>query len=142
MAGFDNVEWGLILPTPIKRLNIAEGAPVSKSFLREIKYVGKANYNEIMNLLFDENEIRSISWYWKSEKLIPPSIIYLYRSHIKQHLRFGRKGSIHFEEWIFGILKCSNETTYSYRLYPFKRDSDFNGDIFKRIYEMCENTNK
>jgi hypothetical protein len=127
MTTYTNVCWGLLLPSPIKRLNIVNGAQVKREFLDKMPFIGYAKYIDVINLLYDEDERKSLTWFWKSLKVMYPEYVYLFKTPIKQHLRFGKRGSLHFEEWIFGVFPCSDNM---FRLCPLKRDSDFNSNIF------------
>jgi hypothetical protein len=131
MATYDNVKWGLLFQYPIKRLNIVTDAPVQLGFLDNLVFLGYSGY-DIMDDLFEEDELKTIIWYWKSQKVAFPEEVYLFKVPIEQHLRFGRRKSIHFEDWIFAVFKCSDNM---FRLCPLKRDSDFTKNIFETIHK-------
>ncbi len=130
----NSIKWSLILQSPIKRLNIVENAQVSGSFLNSLKYIGCGNY-DIMNILFDNEELQTITWYWKSQNIGYPEKIYVYSSNIEHHLRFGKRKSLHYENWIFGVFQCQDNV---YRLSPLKRDSDFSHNIYQELSEKSQ----
>lgn len=118
------------MQTAIPRFNLSEGAAVNKCFFESAKLIGKGNYDDIMKIIYNENEIKLAKWYWKSINVAYPEHIYVYCGQVAQRLRFSQKQSIHYETWIYGLFKCKDNV---WRLSPLKRDSDFQDDIIEKL---------
>lgn len=122
--------WTNLMQIAIPRLNMVDGAPVNVLFFKSAHFIGKGWYDELMPIIYNENEIKAAKWYWKSINIPYPEYVYLFRGDVSQHLRFTRRRSIHNETWIYGVFQCSDKT---YRLCPLKRDSDFDYDVFQKL---------
>jgi hypothetical protein len=114
------VIWGVPLQTPFERLNIVNGAKVDDKFLESLQFIGYAGY-DLLNKIFEDDEMKTVKWFWKCQRVMYPTSIYLFASKVEQQLRFGGTRCLHFEDWIFGAFVCNDDTV---RLCPLKRESD------------------
>ena len=131
---YKNIIWAVVTPYPIKRLNITDGAPVDKEFFNSMKLLGILEYDKL-EFMFENDEWRSLLWYWEFKKLKAKDKVFIFRVNIEHHLRRGSRDSMHEETWLFGLISCDDETHY---LCPFKRDSDFSYDVIALLQELCK----
>lgn len=114
----------------IERLNICDNAPVHENCMKEMEYLGTFDFEDILARLFNDDTSSSIIWYLKMNNIRYMDKTHLYKAYIFQKLRFAEKPGGHRECWIFAVLPCRDNM---WRLCPFRRDSDFDYDIFEYL---------
>lgn len=114
------IEWILLQPSAIKRLNICDGSIVHPQFLESTEFIGRIDH-EVLNVLYNLDEINTMSWIWKLKKVNYSSKIYIFVYDVTHHIRFSDSSGLHYEKWLFGLFECNDGV---YRLAPLKRTSD------------------
>lgn len=132
-----NIIWNTLGFT-IERLNICDNAPVHKSYINEMEYIGSFNFKSIIEKLFTDDAVSSIQWYLNMNNICHIGVIHLYNTDVFHKLRFSNKHGGHNECWIFGLIPCTDNL---WRLCPLKRNSDFDYDIFEYL-QVLKNKNK
>lgn len=125
----ENMVWDILLPTPLHKFNITIGSNVNKLFLNKIIFLGFSNYEKIISILFNEEELDSLTWHWKKTKINYPSKVFLFKVDIENY-RGKIESSFEYDRWIFGIFECSDNI---FRLCPIKKESEYDIDIFEKI---------
>jgi hypothetical protein len=125
------IEWILLQANAIKRLNICNGSIVHPQFLGSVEFLGRIDHG-FLNLIYNLDEINTMSWIWKLKKVNYSSKLYIFVYDITHHIRFSNSRGLHYEKWLFGLFECNDGV---YRLAPLKRTSDCGFDVLGHLKE-------
>ena len=128
----NKIFWAVPNTFAIKRLNISNGSPVNRKFFESLNFIGLINFND-MKFMFDDDEWKSLQWRWDHQMSQPNENVVLFKTPVKHHLRRGTRDSVHYEVWLLALISTLDNTRH---LFPIKRDSDFNYNIFQVIESM------
>lgn len=126
-----DIEWLILQSNAIKRLNICDGAIVHPEYIDSIDFIGKISY-DILNKIYNQDEINTMTWIWKIKKLNYSTHIYIFKMNVTHHLRFSDITGFHYETWLLGLFECNDGV---FRLAPLKRVADCNFDIMSYLKE-------